>query len=262
MNLRPSDPEPEFVDIGGFEAVVTFQENNAVMVFPFFSPEEAVAWSAGKADVTMVDATEDGNLVFQNETLLQVPREPDGATWLAGIYVATADEGDLSGGSRGFTVYDSLTGVEVFTSGNELEHIVASIGHYPERRSGNKGNEPAGMEAGLFGTGELLFITSERSSVAFVYDAADPTAPAFKQVLPTGVGPESAIVLPDRGILAVASRVDIRGAKFRANIAIYGYAPFAASPLYPSIISDNRADGSPIPFGALSGLACGGKLAS
>jgi hypothetical protein len=73
------------------------------------------------------------NAGFQNR-----PREPDGVTWINLAYFATADEGDLNGGTRGFTVFDT-TGRIVYASGNELETLAAQVGHFPERRASSKG---------------------------------------------------------------------------------------------------------------------------
>jgi hypothetical protein len=53
-----------------------------------------------------MDATEDG-LISLSETLYDVPREPDAVAWVqAGSrsLIATANEGDLFGGSRGFSL--------------------------------------------------------------------------------------------------------------------------------------------------------------
>ena len=51
----------------------------------------------------------------------------------------------------------------------------------------------------------------------------------------------------------VASEVDSRGDNTRASISIYQYA--FSSPSYPTIVSQTRANGTPIPWSALSGLA-------
>jgi hypothetical protein len=174
-------------------------------------------------------------------------------------YFATADEGDLKGGSRGFTIFNSTDLKVVYSSGNELEHLVARIGHYNEDRSGNKGNEPEGLAFGTYNNDtDLLFVLSERSNVSFVYNVSDPTAPKLTQILPTGVGPEGAKAIPSRNLLVVAAEVDNRADKVRAGITIYEYKELSVPP-YPTVVSVNRTDGTPIPFAALSGLACGGK---
>ena len=68
-----------------------------------------------------------------NGELNEVPREPDAVAWISPFRLATADEGDLDGGSRGFTFFDRKGQVR-FVAGNGLEHQVTRIGHYPEDR--------------------------------------------------------------------------------------------------------------------------------
>ena len=51
----------------------------------------------------------------------------------------------------------------------------------------------------------------------------------------------------------VASEVDSRDDNIRSSISIYQYG--FKTPSYPTIVSQNRADGSPIAWAALSGLA-------
>ena len=51
----------------------------------------------------------------------------------------------------------------------------------------------------------------------------------------------------------VSSEVDSRDDNIRSSISIYQYG--FESPSYPTIESQNRADGSPIAWAALSGLA-------
>eukprot|EP00965_Chrysotila_dentata_P255750 6212328-Pleurochrysis_carterae.AAC.1 len=159
----PTDPEPEYVSINSDNiCVLTLQENNGIVLVDLPTASVITSFTAGKVDLSQVDATEE-DVIMQTESLAQVPREPDGATWLSADYFAAADEGDLDGGSRGYTIYDK-SGNVVFTSGNSLEHLVASIGHYPEARSENKGNEPENVFAGTFDGEKLLFVNSERSS--------------------------------------------------------------------------------------------------
>jgi hypothetical protein len=257
----PQDPEPEYVDIDdNGMAIVSLQENNGLVLVNVMDGSIVSSGTAGTVNLDQVDAQED-NVVSQSETLLNIPREPDTVAWLGTSgYFATADEGDLFGGSRGFTIYDNRLNV-VFTAGNALEHWVARIGHYNEDRSENKGNEPEGVAFGKFDGIDMLFVLSERSNVCFVYNVRDPTAPKLLQILPTGVGPESVKAIPSRNLLVVASEIDSRADKTRAGITIYDYTKSSSSeqPIYPTIISADRADGSPIPFAALSGLACGGE---
>ncbi|WP_197479329.1 esterase-like activity of phytase family protein, partial [Oleiphilus sp. HI0132] len=126
-------------------------------------------------------------------------------------------------------------------------------GHYPDARSGNKGNEPENIEVASFGGTPYLFVNSERANLVFVYDVSNPEQPVYKQTLPAGVGPEGGLAIPDRNLLVVASEKDDRGDKFRAALNIYQRSSADAS--YPTIESTNRVDETPIPWSALSGLA-------
>ena len=83
----------------------------------------------------------------------------------------------------------------------------------------------------------------------------DPAAPKLLQVLPCGLRPEVGVAVPARGLYAVASEKDDRGDAYRSTITIYERQEAPAE--YPTITSADRADGTPIGFSALSGLACG-----
>ncbi len=253
-DLYPSDPEPEYVDINSDNmAVVTLQENNYIVLVDMTDGSIVNGFSAGSADLTLVDADEDaGSWISQTQSLDSVLREPDGVAWINANYFATADEGDLDGGSRGFTVFH-VSGEVAWTAGNEIDHLTARMGHYPESRSGNKGNEPENAEMGVFGNERFLFVNSERSSLVLVYDVADPKNPMFKQALPAGVAPEGALAIPSRNLLVVASEEDSRDDKIRSSINVYAYG-FTESQ-YPTLQSADRISGVPIPWAALSGLA-------
>lgn len=252
--LYPSDPEPEYVDINAANvAVLTMQENNHIVLVDLPSGTILDDFTAGAVDLTQIDATEeDPALILQTESQAGVLREPDGVTWLNESLFVTADEGDLDGGSRGFTVFNT-NGNVVFSSGNTLDHLAARLGHYPDARSGNKGNEPENAEFAVYGNENYLFVNSERSSLVFVYDVADPANPRFKQALPAGVGPEGALAIPSRNLLVVASEEDSRDDLIRSVVNIYRLEQEPAT--YPSIVSADRTDGTPIPWSALSGLA-------
>ncbi|MEM9214428.1 MAG: esterase-like activity of phytase family protein [Cyanobacteria bacterium P01_F01_bin.150] len=250
----PEDPEPEFVDISSNNiAAVTLQENNAIVLIDLAAGTVLRSFSAGTVDLTNVDTAEDG-LIHQTASLNNVPREPDGITFIGTDYIATADEGDLDGGSRGFTIFD-LNGNVVYTSGNEMDQIAAQVGHYPDERSENKGNEPENIEFASYDGKDYLFVNSERSSLVFVYDVADPTQPVFQQVLPAGVGPEGGKAIPDRNLLVVASEEDNRGDKIRSVINIYEASDDPAA--YPTLQSNIGDNGVPIPWSAMSGLSAG-----
>ena len=264
----PDDPEPEFVDLSTFNiAAVTLQENNHVVLVSLPSGNILRHFSAGVVSLAQIDTIEN-ELIELQDTLHEVPREPDAVVWLSPLQLATADEGDLDGGSRGFSVF-RVDGHLNFTSRNALEHVVVRLGHYPEDRSEDKGNEPEGIEYGQYGSERFLFVGSERSSVVFVYelplfvrrDQDHDTRffdrisgpPRLLQVLPSGVAPEGLLAIPQRHLFVAAGEEDAREDTVRAAITIYKLR--RDKPTYPTIRSAERPDGLPIPWGALSGLA-------
>ena len=256
----PSDPEPEFVAISKGkpnEVVVIMQENNCIASVDMSTLTVLGSFDAGTVTLTDVDNTEEKAMILQTETIKDIYREPDGVTWIGSTsLIATANEGDLDGGSRGFTIFDTTDASVVYDSGNTLEWISARVGHYPDNRSENKGAEPENTAYGVFDGCPLLFVVLERASVIVVYDVTDPTSPVFVQVLPAGVGPEGITVHEEKNLLLVASEVDSRTkGKFRSSIAVYQFFPGLATPKYPTLVSDPRDNGSPIPFSSLSGLA-------
>ena len=255
--LFPTDPEPEYVDINDDNvAVVTLQENNHIALVDLRTGTVTGHFSAGSVDLDKVDLTDAPrpNRVSFTETQTARLREPDGVTWISNTRFVTANEGDLDGGSRGFTVFNT-DGSVAHEAGMSLEYAIARIGHYNDKRSDAKGNEPENAEFGRFAGTDYLFVASERSSVIGVYDLSTPDAPVLKQLLPTALAPEGVLAIPARNLLIVASEADSRADLVRSSLGIYEYQ--SAPPAYPTIESVDRADGTPIPWGALSGLAAG-----
>jgi hypothetical protein len=242
------DPEPEFVKINGQGlAVVSLQENNHLALVDVERRKVVRHFSAGRVTVSGVDSKRDG-IIQPVDVLKDIAREPDAVAWLDDNRFVTANEGDYKGGSRGFTIFH-LDGTVEYDSGALLDHLAIRLGHYPERRSGAKGNEPEGVEAAVFGQDRLIFVASERASLIFVFrDRGARQAPEFVQALPTGTGPEGILAIPKRNLLVVASETD---GNARAGLSLYRRD--AATPTYPTLLSANRADGTPIPWGALSG---------
>lgn len=251
--VAPEDPEPEFVDINaGGEAVVTLQENNHLAIVDVATGRIVAHFPAGHVTLTQVDGRRDG-VIRPTQTLENVAREPDAVRWLDEDRFVTANEGDMAGGSRGFTIFRRDGTVE-WDSGNLLDHLAIRIGHYPELRSGHRGNEPEGVDIATFNGQRLIFIGSERASMISVWrDEGPGRAPTFLQVLPSGVAPEGLLSIPSRGLFVAAGEGDNPETGLRSSLTIYrlGEAP----PAYPTIESVNGPDGTPIPWGALSGLA-------
>ena len=251
--LVADGPEPEYVDINKDNiAIVTLQENNHLILVNLVDGSIENHFSAGTVDLRNIDTEEEKpSLITQNSSLFDVPREPDGVTWLSERFFMTADEGDLNGGSRGITLFDK-DGKVKYTSGNALDELAIRLGHYPDKRSGNKGNEPENVEFGRYGNDDLLFAGSERSSLIFVYKVNGQSL-NYLQTLPAGVGPEGLLAIPQRNLFIAASEVDDRGDKIRSVLNIYQRQGRHAD--YPTIVADNKAGGLPIAWGALSDLA-------
>ena len=233
-DIAPEDPEPEFVDVNAQgDIVVTLQENNHIVVVS--SAGEVLShFSAGSVTLNNVDTEEEGALLF-TDSLADIPREPDAVQWIDANHVVIASEGDMDGGSRGFTVFHR-DGTEVFEAGASFEHAIVQIGHYPEERSANKGVEPEGMEVANFGGVPMMFLLAERASVIGVYDMSNPAAPALAQLLPSGISPEGAMAIPARNLLVTANEFDGRedGAA-PAHVMIYEYQNAPAA--YPHLTS-------------------------
>ena len=250
--LYSDDPEPEYVDINDNNiAVVTLQENNHIVLVDLKTGTITNHFSAGTQDLENIDTDKDSSITLDS-SLTNIPREPDGVSWINDSLLVTADEGDLDGGSRGYTIYND-SGSIVFESGNTVEHTIVRHGHYPDKRSAKKGNEPENVEVATFKGDKFLFVNSERASVALVYDINDPYNPVLKQVLPTAVKPEGLLALPKRKLFVTAGEEDARGDKMRSALTLYKYNDKEMT--YPTVVSSDRADGTPMPWGALSGLA-------
>ncbi len=249
-DIAPTDPEPEFVDINALnEVVVTLQENNHLAIVNGNTGELISHFSAGSVDLRNVDLDEERALTFDGEQLNR-KREPDAVKWLDDNRFVTANEGDYEGGSRGFTIFDK-SGNVLFESGLHFENLAAMAGHYPEKRSGNKGIEPEGLAVGTFNGKRYIFVLSERASLVGVY-LDTGKEPEFVQLLPSGISPEAAAVIPSRGLLATANEKDfIEDGGVRAHVMMYQLS--ADKPFYPQITSVMDGD-RPLGWGALSGL--------
>ncbi|WP_069386638.1 esterase-like activity of phytase family protein [Cellulosimicrobium cellulans] len=260
----PEDPEPEYVAIDptGTKAVVTLQENNGIAVVDVASGEIETVFSAGTTTVTGVDTVED-DVIDLTGTVTDAPREPDAIAWLDATHVATADEGDWKGGTRGWTVFDVTTGDVVWEAGAEMEHLAARVGLHNEGRAENKGAEPEGLTVATLGGTRYAFVGSERSNFVAVYDVSQPAEPRFVQVLATTNGPEGLLVVPERDLLVVSSEEDDAEAGVRSAVTVFGrgtdWAAGAGTPQFPSVVSadatEGAAAGTPIGWGALGALS-------
>jgi hypothetical protein len=253
-NYEPGDPEPEFVDVNERnEAVVTLQENNHVVVVDLPTLSVKSHFPAGAVTLEGVDAVEDG-VISLTDVIEDVLREPDAVAWVPGpagsFLMATANEGDLFGGSRGFSIF-RRNGTVAFDSGTSLEELAVQHGHYPEGRSDAKGSEPESILYARFDGEDYLFVGSERGSFVAVYTLGPGGRPTFEQLLPGPLGPEGLLAIPSRNLLVVSGETDLEGVAVRSSVMIYQLK--RGEPDYPQILSADR-QGSPIPWSALSGM--------
>ncbi len=255
--VAPEDPEPEFVDINGRnEVVLSLQENNHLVIADLASGKVTGNFSAGTVDLSGIDTGKDGVISLTGK-MEGVPREPDAVGWVDDERFVTANEGDLDGGSRGFTIFRK-DGTVDYDSGTSFEYKVVRLGHYPEKRN-KKGGEPEGAEVATFGSDRLIFIGSERGSLVGVYkDEGAGKAPSLLQALPGGIGPEGLLAIPARNLFVTASETDLREDGLIGSVVTV-YERDVGEPAYPTIVSANDADGLPLPWAALSGTVADTK---
>jgi len=250
----PTDPEPEHVDINeNNKCVITFQENNGIAIVDLETKMVDISFSAGVVHLENVDLTED-SIINQSESIGDIVREPDGITWIGKNFFATADEGDLDGGGRGYTIFNKCG--DVIASVNDLDQIAAAVGHYPDGRSDSKGVEPEKVHWERIGGSSFLFVNVERASLTMIFDVKDVYNPKLHQVLPTGVKPEGINTIKSRKLLIISAEEDDREEKTRSSISIYAYKR-EGKPIYPTLYSpfEQGSLNPPIPFSALSGLS-------
>ncbi len=248
------DPEPEYVSINTEnQLAVTLQENNGILVVDLPTGEIRRVFSAGRATVTGVDTSKDG--LFNPTGTVSGPREPDAVAWVGTDRLATANEGDWKGGTRGWTVFDATSGEVVWDAGNSFERIATRHGLHNNDRAAKKGAEPEGISVVEIGGKRRAFVGSERSNFVAVYDLTDPARPRFEQALPTTNGPEGLLPVPSRDLLVVSSETDDAAKNVRASVSLFGWQKGA--PAFPSVVSDDvpGSTGEPIGWGALGALS-------
>ena len=257
----PEDPQPEFVALSGDgRAAVSLQENNGVAVF------DVAAALSGEARPTIygigvvadrpADLTADGGVSFTEiypaDALGEEPqagtRIADAVAWSADgsvVYTANEGEADLTGG-RGFSAF-SPEGELLFDDGGQLSAAAADRGLYPEDVAGEKGLEVEGVETGVYGGTEYLFVGSEAGSFVGVYRLPEPVTPEFDGILPTGEAPEGLLAIPERGLFITADEDS-------GTVSIFEAAE--------GVLAGGLAETGGPPLGVLAALAAGLFLAS
>ena len=253
----PEDLEPEYVSINGKnQLAVTLQENNGVAIIDLQTNRITNVFSAGSAEVKGVDTKSD-KLINPTDTLPATPREPDAIAWIDDNHVATANEGDWKGGTRGWTVFDA-SGKIVWEAGNSVENLAIHHGLHNNKRAKKKGVEIEGISTAKMNGTNYAFVGSERSNFVAVYNVNDPANPQFVQMLFTTNGPEGILPIPERNMLAVSSEVDEPDNAVRSAVTLYR---LGGQESQPSIVSADQGD-APIGWGALGALTADPKDAN
>lgn len=231
--LYPKDPQPENVDISsGGRAAVSLQENNGLVTF------DVAAAISGQPQVTIsnlgvvanrpADLTSDGKVsltqTYPTDALKDEPnagtRQPDAIAWGPGnslVYTANEGEVELTGG-RDFSAF-SPDGKLLFDDGGQLTEAAVERGFYPEDSAADKGLEVQGVETGMYGGTDYLFVASQPGAFVAVYQIATPTSPELDGFLPTGASTEGLLAIPDRSLFVAANE---GGDNEGGSISIFG----------------------------------------
>ena len=99
-------------------------------------------------------------------------------------------------GARSFSVWNGLTGDQVFDSKNELDKKALESSVYDDGRSDDKGTEPEAVTVGRVGSKQIAIVGLERADAFAIYDISTPTSPVFVKLVKTGDAPEGILFIP------------------------------------------------------------------
>lgn len=250
--VEPTDPEPEYVSINRANQIaLTLQENNGVVIVDAATATIRSAFSAGSATIADIDTAKDA-IINQSGSINNV-REPDALGWVDDRYLATANEGDWHGGTRGWSIFDSRTGAVAWDAGNSVERLAVRYGLHSESCAVNRGLEVEGLTVAEYRGVRYAFVGSECGNFVAVYDLSNPTRPVFRQLLAVASGPEGLLAIPGRDLFAVSSEYDFASYGVRGAVTLFRLGDGA--PSFPSLVSADDASGHPIGWGALSALS-------
>ncbi len=98
-------------------------------------------------------------------------------------------------GARSMSVWNGLTGVQIYDTQNEVDQRSILAGLYDDARSDDKGSEPEGITIGKIGNRNYAFLGCERTDALQIYDVTNPRYPSFIMTLKTGDAPEGVLFI-------------------------------------------------------------------
>ncbi len=99
-------------------------------------------------------------------------------------------------GSRSFSVWNAVTGEQVYDSKNELDRKALALQVYDDGRSDDKAVEPEAIAIGRVGSKQIAIVGLERADAFAIYDITNPTSPQFIKMYKTGDAPEGVLFIP------------------------------------------------------------------
>ncbi|CAE7446887.1 unnamed protein product [Symbiodinium natans] len=242
------------VEIRADNIAVLTLNSNSIIILNLTDATILDRFSAGEVNLTGIDTVEDklydldfDGFINLNSSLTDVKREPWGVAWLGdSSFFATADRE-----SRGFSIFNQ-SGELIFTSGNQLDHLAVSLGHYPDASSDSTSIDVRNVEFGTVDGCQMLFVQCIRASLTFVFEVSDPSRPEFLQVLPAIRRPVQGKVVPDRHLFVSMS---VGGSFFSdqdSGLELYQCSRWPRQ--FPFLESGDAGDGTPIPWTQVAGL--------
>ncbi|CAE7768854.1 unnamed protein product [Symbiodinium sp. CCMP2456] len=225
-------------------AVMTLR-SNSVIILNLTDATILDRFSAGEVNLTGIDTIPDG-CINLNSSLTDLQREPYGVAWLGdSTFFATADRR-----SRSFSIFNQ-SGELIFNSGNQLEHLAVSLGHYPESANDETSIDVRNVQFGTVDGCQMLFVSCIRASLTFVFEVSDPSKPEFLQALPAIRRPVQGLVVPDRHLYVSMSEGSVFGDQ-KAGLDLYQCSRWPRQ--FPFLESRDAGDGTPIPWTSVAGL--------
>lgn len=187
---------------------------NRIASFPVPSNLPADMDQATETSAEIIAATEDGMALIYTDSPFKA----------VGFIDLTDPEAPAAGGII------KLDGepTSVAGAGDKAFVGVNTSGSYTEP-SGNKG-----VEAAVFGDQGYIFVSSERGSIVGVYKDTG-AEPEFLRLLPSGIGPEGLLAIPERNLFVVANEMDlIEDGGVRAHVMLVELGEGEAA--YPTVV--------------------------